>query len=308
MGLWKDRINAEIGEVSWDKRAVHDKIERMKSPKSKVKLPIIFVSMAALIFLLIFTNQVNLGLSITQSSNQEQMSLLQKIDSSNVEAYYYSVFKPEGDYYYGGIDDSYFGMKKGENIEDMQKMLSKLTVSEYDWFGSIDENTKDVVIHFDNGMTHKLRVSFYQIYDIEEQVVYDIGEKTYYSVFRGSLDYYNMFRWVNGYFLMLIGINLLLTSLARSPLREKFHSLFFIQMLFFIQIIGFVGWINTDGFLQSNFIFSKTVILIVYCAMTIIHLLLIYLLKLDGQLKRIEYYKMILYLVVSIYMWNKFFY
>ena len=303
MGLWKNRIDAEIGEVSWDKRVVHEKIERMKSPKSKVKFPLIFVSIAALIFILIFINQVNPGTSITQSSNQEQMSLLQKINSSNVDAYYYSVFKPDSDHYYGGKDDSYFGMKKGEHIKDMQKMLSKLTVSENDRFGFGDKNTKDVVVHFDNGTTHKLRVSYYQIYDMEEQVVYDIGNKTFYTVFRGSLDQYTMFRWVNGYFLMLIGINLLLTGLARIPLREKLHS------LFFLKINGFIaGWWITNWFLQSNFIFSKTVILIVYCVMTILFLLLMYRLKLEGQLKRIEYYKMILYLVVSIFMWNKFFF
>ena len=301
MGLWKDRIDAEIGEVSWDKHFVHEKIERMKSPKSKVKLPIIFVSIAALLFLLILTNQVNPATSITQSSNKEQISLLQKINSSNVEVYYYSIFKPDSGYYYAGKDDSYFGMKKGEYIEDMQAMLSKLTVSKYGWFSGDD--TKNVVVHFENGTTHKLIVSYNQLYDIEENIVYDMGDRRFYTVFRGDLEQYKMFRWVNGYFLMLIGIHLLLTSIARRPIREKLNSIFLLQLNSFIVL-----WIIVDYFSKSNFIFSKTVILIVYCVMTLIHLLLIYRLKLEGQLKRIEFYKMILYLMVSIYMWNKFFF
>ena len=138
---------------------------------------------------------------------------------------------------------------------------------------------------------------------MEEQVAYDIGVKTFYTVFRSSLDQYTMFRWVNGYFLMLIGINLLLTSLARSPLREKLHFLFFIQISGFITI-----FMNADWLLKDNFIFSKTVLLSVYLVMTVIHILFIYRLKLEGPLKRIEYYKMILYLVVSIFIWNKFFF
>lgn len=301
MGLWKDRIDAEIGEVSWDKRAVHEKIKQIKKPKTIFKLPLIIASVVALLFLLIITNQVNPETSLTQSSSQEQMLLLEKIDSSNVEAYYYSIFKPDSGYYYGGKDDSYFGMKKGEHIEDMQAMLSKLTVSEYGYFG--DKDTKDVVVHFENGTTHKLRVSYYQIYDIEENIVYDIGDRRFYTVFRGDFEQYRMFRWVNGYFLMLIGIHLLLTSIARRPIREKLNSIFFLQLNGFIVL-----WINIDYFLKTNFILSKTVILIVYCVLTLIHLLLIYRLKLEGQLKRIEYYKLILYLVVSIYMWNKFFF
>ena len=299
MGLWKDRIDAEIGDVSWNKRGVYEKINQTERVKRIYRIPFIFTSIAAILFLLILTNQT---IPLTQSSDQEKMSFLQKVQSSNVKAYYFSVFEPDG-YYYTGVDDSYLGMKKGNKIKEMQAMLSNLTVLEDNKLNGYGSDMKEVVVHFKNGTTHKLRVSLRQLYDVEAGITYEIQNRYYYTIFQGEDEQFTVFRWINGFFLLFMGINLLFTSLARKPIREKFHPLFFLQLNSFLLL-----WFVVNYLFKNHFIFSKSVILTVYIFMVIIHCLLIYRFKLQGQLKRAEFYKIALYFIIMIYIWNKFFF
>jgi len=302
MGLWKDRIDAEIGEVSWDKHVVHEKINQKERGKKIYKIPFVLISIATITFLLILTNQT---IPLTQSSEQEKMSFLEKVQSSKVKAFYFSVFEPDGydGYYYTGVDDSYLGMKKGNKIKEMQAMLSNLTVLEDNKLKGYGSDMKEVVVHFENGTTHKVRVSLRQLYDVEAGITYDIQNRYYYTIFKGEEEQFTVFRWINGFFLLLIGINLLFTSLARKPIREKFHPLFFLQLNSFLLL-----WFVVDYLFKNHFIFSKSVILTVYIFMVMMHCLLIYRFKLQGQLKRVEFYKMALYLVMMIFIWNKFFF
>lgn len=299
MGLWKDRIDAEIGKVSWDKHVVHEKINQKERGKKIYKIPFVLISIATIAFLLILTNQT---IPLTQSSEQEKMSFLEKVQSSKVKAYYFSVFEPDG-YYYTGVDDSYLGMKKGNKIKEMQAMLSNLTVLEDNKLKGYGSDMKEVIVHFENGTTHKVRVSFRQLYDVEAGITYEIQNRYYYTIFQGEHEQFTVFRWINGFFLLLMGINLLFTSLARKPIKEKFHLLFVLQLNSFLLL-----WFVVDYLFKNHFIFSKSVILTVYIFMVMIHCLLIYRLKLQDQLKRVEFYKMALYLVMMIFIWNKFFF
>ena len=76
MGLWKDRIDAEIGKVSWDKHVVHERINQKEQGKKIYKIPFVLISIATIIFILILTNQT---IPLTQSSEQEKMSFLENI-------------------------------------------------------------------------------------------------------------------------------------------------------------------------------------------------------------------------------------
>lgn len=296
MSKWKDQIDTELGEVTWDKRKVYEKIQRSKRKSWFVIIPTILTACIA-IMLIILT----LPKEMPITTSAEKISLQELMENSSIEAYYYSVFNPMYDRYIGGIDERYLGTKKGDNVAALTEQLSNLELHDSRYYGY--GLSYDMVVHFDDGTVKKLQIGEGQVIDIDTGESYWTSAYKYYQIFNGE-SYPNVAinKWFHTIFLILIGFNLVFFYWVKQPVRRKSISLAF---NLFVLILTWVSIFNT---FEGDYLLTKTMLASWFIGYLLLHICFVWIGKLKGQEMRVELYKMVLYGGALWFVWDRFFF